>query len=642
MLIMAIEAVRQLLPVGATISGYRLKDVSMLSAISLSSTQQGTETQLTLRPSKGSATPFSKWSDFRICVRDPNTWRECCRGFISVEYGDSTWSPSGINEREEEHARENLVLDQVHATCEISLDKTKVYQALENIGLGYGPTFQGLNDVRVDDKGNAWAAIDLHHWKSADPNAKCKPHVIHPTALDSVFQLVIPARTGSSLERIPTMVPTFLGSLWISSDISKTSDSTRVDACVKSKKSGLREIHASWKARDPSSGKMLAAIDASMTYVDSIRSNDLTDHDLSRRLYTIDWRPDVTLLADAKQLGVYATPDSTSEVDVQEKYIDKEWLCLSAIQTALKDLSPSHVAPTPHLECYVSWMRRQLEILEGRVERYDTARSRSEADPDHFRLSVGDFDLEANILANIAPKLSGILHGTVDPLELLFTGDMLKRFYREGQWTLGMQDQIKALIGAMAHKTPGLKLLEVGAGTGGLTSVILDELTGDARRRSAAALFEQYVYTDISPSFFMQAKERFPDPRLVFRTLDISSDLNAQGFETGTFDVVLASHVLHATSDIEQTLRNCRSLLKPGGKILIHENMDPERLETGFIFGLLPGVRNVYVRTAFETTTDFVYVLLVVAQPGKQSQVEPSFVADGVDQASYEHGILGG
>jgi NADPH:quinone reductase-like Zn-dependent oxidoreductase/ubiquinone/menaquinone biosynthesis C-methylase UbiE len=590
MLVMVLEAVQQLLPVKTTVLGYRFKDVSIESAIVLEHTLQGTEAQLTLRPcAEKPVNPLSKWNEFRICVFENKAWRECCTGAVTVEYDESAWSPSGIAEIEQYHASHISSLNEADGKCGVSLDKTHVYQALEKIGLGYGPTFQGLDSIRVDNQGSAVGLVDLQHWKSVDTDGKCKPHLIHPTALDSLLQLAFPALAGAALDRIPTMVPTCIGSLWISKDVSKLGDDQHLSACASSKMTGLREVQASLVASDASSGKLLLTVDASMTVVGSNRPAEAIERDLSRRLYRVDYHPDVALLDNSKQLDTRGNTHTTPEIILPDMDSEKEWLCLAAIETALRDLPPSYTAPTPHLQRYVAWMKRQLGSDEKGHNNSKPAKDPLWMDQNRLQHSVGGFDAEGAILAKIAKTLSDLLHGKVDPLEFLFSDGLLEQFYREGQWTTGMKDQIQAFVGAMAHKTPGLKVVEVGAGTGGMTSAIVDALGIGAREGSAAGLLGEYVYTDISPGFFVQAKEKFPDPRIQFRTLDISSDPKSQGFETGAYDIVTASNVLHATPDIEETLRNCRSLLKPGGKLILHENMDPEGIRMGMIFGLLPG-----------------------------------------------------
>jgi NADPH:quinone reductase-like Zn-dependent oxidoreductase/ubiquinone/menaquinone biosynthesis C-methylase UbiE len=590
MLVMAIEAVRQLLPAESMVVGYRFKDVSFQSALTLGCTPQGTETQLVLRPSQETAANrLSKWNKFRICVFDNKAWRECCRGAIVAEYNESVWSPSGINERDEDHASHSFSSSEAHSNCCISLDKKKVYQTLRKIGLEYGPTFQALDGIRVDNHGTAVSVVNLQHWKSVDTNGNCKTHLIHPTALDAILQLAFPAFTGSSLECLPTMVPTCIRNLWISNDINKPNDRRQLNACAKSTTTGLREVHASLIAKSTSNDKVLVTADASMTIIDSVRPTQPTDRDLSRRFYTIEYHPDVALLDDAKQLDISRGLQSIQDTDVPNMDMEKEWLCLAAITAVIHDLSTSYIAPKPHLQRYVGWMKRQLALAKEGPDRFRHARECSESDPDHFYYSVRDFDAEGAIITKIAQNLSKILYGKIDPLELLFSDDLLERLYRDGQWTIKMKDQIKAFIRAIAHKSPGLRMLEVGAGTGGMTSVVLDALGVDPKHGSAIRLFDEYIYTDISPSFFIQAKKKFSDSRLQFRTLDISSNPSDQGFESGRFDIVMASNVLHATPNIEETLKNCRNLLKSGGKLILHENMDPDGIRGGFMFGLLPG-----------------------------------------------------
>lgn len=64
---------------------------------------------------------------------------------------------------------------------------------------------------------------------------------------------------------------------------------------------------------------------------------------------------------------------------------------------------------------------------------------------------------------------------------------------------------------------------------------------------------------------------------------------------------------MHATRDLDVTLRNLRKMMKPyeyplaivvirlaadfgsGGKIILFEITKPDKLRAGFVFGLLPG-----------------------------------------------------
>ena len=58
--------------------------------------------------------------------------------------------------------------------------------------------------------------------------------------------------------------------------------------------------------------------------------------------------------------------------------------------------------------------------------------------------------------------------------------------------------------------------------------------------------------------------------------------------EVGSFDVVLAANVLHATVDLAATLRWVRCLLRPGGKLLLSEATRAQDFGT-MVFGLTLG-----------------------------------------------------
>lgn len=78
-------------------------------------------------------------------------------------------------------------------------------------------------------------------------------HVIHPTALDGIFQLGMAAMSKGSWAAIPTMVPTQLKSLWISHDLlERTTANSEIEIYTKLTFRGYREADFSIVARDAS------------------------------------------------------------------------------------------------------------------------------------------------------------------------------------------------------------------------------------------------------------------------------------------------------------------------------------------------------------------------------------------------------
>jgi acyl transferase domain-containing protein/acyl carrier protein/SAM-dependent methyltransferase len=128
-----------------------------------------------------------------------------------------------------------------------------------------------------------------------------------------------------------------------------------------------------------------------------------------------------------------------------------------------------------------------------------------------------------------------------------------------------------------------LRILEIGAGTGGTSRFVLEEL---APRKDHI----QYVYTDISKGFTRFGRETYGEtfPFMTFQVLNIEEPAPAQGFEPGSFDVVLGSNVLHATRRMEDTLLNAKCLLKRGGMLLVNEATENHDFAT-LTFGLTDG-----------------------------------------------------
>jgi SAM-dependent methyltransferase len=141
------------------------------------------------------------------------------------------------------------------------------------------------------------------------------------------------------------------------------------------------------------------------------------------------------------------------------------------------------------------------------------------------------------------------------------------------------------LLQTLGHCKPTLRVLEIGAGTGGTTTNMLAGL----RSSFGEPLYSQYSYTDISSGFFVAAKERFKDhPNMSFSVLDISKDPLEQGFEAESFDLILAANVIHATPVLQDTLRNVKKLLHPKGRLLLQE-LDMQANWMGFIMGGFSG-----------------------------------------------------
>lgn len=129
----------------------------------------------------------------------------------------------------------------------------------------------------------------------------------------------------------------------------------------------------------------------------------------------------------------------------------------------------------------------------------------------------------------------------------MFGDDILEVYYRETVGTKRIQLQLESYLRTLSHKYANLKVLEIGAGTGGTTGAVLSSLSPRERGDFKVKLstLASYTYTDISAGFFENAKQKFKAWRNVldFKVLNIEHDTKSQGFEDGGYDIIVAANV---------------------------------------------------------------------------------------------------
>ena len=147
--------------------------------------------------------------------------------------------------------------------------------------------------------------------------------------------------------------------------------------------------------------------------------------------------------------------------------------------------------------------------------------------------------------------------------------DYLAKLFSSGAFVKQAYTQLQHLIDLLTHKNPTMRILEVGAGTGGATSAVLYTLVaGSSFRR-----FEKYVFTDSAAWCVSDAKAKLGEygSALDFQTLDVLQDPVSQGFEEHSFDLVIAAGCLTQLGSAEKGLEHLHRLLKPTGSLILVE-----------------------------------------------------------------------
>jgi len=200
---------------------------------------------------------------------------------------------------------------------------------------------------------------------------------------------------------------------------------------------------------------------------------------------------------------------------------------------------------------------------------------------------------ELRLVGRCGAALPQLLRAEADALALLFPdGDLglLSELYEDSPGARVMNGLLRAALAEALAALPScsdsdapLRVLEIGAGTGGSTAQLLPLLAGWA---AAGGRHIDYRFTDVSPHFLQRARERFAAyPFVRFGLFDVEAD--AQSAEPPA-DLVIAANVLHATADLQATLRRVHASLAPGGLLLLLEAGAPLAW-LDLVFGSMPG-----------------------------------------------------
>ncbi|MCL9781787.1 SDR family NAD(P)-dependent oxidoreductase [Vibrio sp. S4M6] len=189
--------------------------------------------------------------------------------------------------------------------------------------------------------------------------------------------------------------------------------------------------------------------------------------------------------------------------------------------------------------------------------------------------------------------LPDILRGSRAATDVMFPNGSMEKvenLYKHNERADYFNSQVaetaRAYIELLIEQRPHTKvrIIEIGAGTGGTTSFVLSHLA-DLKEN-----IQEYCYTDISNAFLIHGKTEYGQqyPFLTTRLWNIEHPTESQDIESGCYDIVIATNVLHATKNIRDTLRNAKVAMKKNGILLINELIEKTLLGT-LTFGLLDG-----------------------------------------------------
>lgn len=548
---MALEGARQVANPALSIQGYRFKDVMFSKPLILNLSPEGVETQLYLRPRKSGQNVSSHSSEFYLYNYSNGEWAEVCSGTIIVEYQKVLNEVDNGKAAEQDLDHQRSVYERGEMSCWKKVNTSELYSGLKTFGMSFGPTFQTLSRVTVSDEGEGCATINVHDWKNKVTPDHHHSHVIHPTALDGCFHLTVVGLSKGASETIPTIVPTHLRDLWISNSLLTKPHNDEIKVYSKTTFQGYREADFSIVALNTTDNEPQIVTEGYRGTATTTLEMPFSGGSGSRHLcFNIDWKPDVESI-DSEQARVYCAASVKDSQILSSEFIDDtELICLYFMYTSLRRLPEFWNAASPklHLRKYVKWMEHHCDKASALEIFSQTARGlklvQDEAHRESLLANLENVGPEGKLFVTIGRNLDLILGDKIDALDLLFSDKLVSDFY-SSKAAAANYAKVASYVDLLAHKDPGIKILEIGAGTGGGTAWVLDMLSRNSDQDPVALRCGRYDYTDISQGFFEGASARFSryGDRISYRLLDIETDPALQGFDLGDYDLVLASNV---------------------------------------------------------------------------------------------------
>ena len=540
---MAGEAVSQLQEDDNVQKGYTIRELYLTNAMLLQHNKH-MEVITTLRPKMLTAKLDSTWYEFTVVSHDGNSWSRHCRGLVSS--GRASRPP-----------RPEI------KTYPRKIDSSRWYKTMARIGLNYGPRFTGLEEV------TASATEKVASSRVTDRQEKSEsPYALHPTTLDIIFQSWTVAENNGVYRELKTLLlPTFIDELYVGCATLATIDfNTSLE----------NEQASSYGVVDGKTVFYLRGLEG--TPLENEDADNAGEFDAQH----LQWKPDFDFADHTKLIK----PRHNAKTDL---WLLERLFVLCAVEAKKKTVgvNPSQ----PHFAHFLAWLDKQVR----RFSMPDYPLVKDSASLLHLdsktREQMIDSCVEKIESVEARPigiavwrsykHLVDIIEGRIDFLDLLLQDNILQEIY---DWMNDLQD-LTSLFSLLGNTRPQLKILEVGAGTGGLTSKILQSLQSEYDER----LYFSYTFTDVSSGFFVQAHDRFKRyDGIEYKVLDISQDPIKQGFRESHYDLIVASNVLHATPTLVRTLSNCRKLLQPNGRLFLQE-LSPIAKATNFVFGLFSG-----------------------------------------------------
>ncbi|MEE9446013.1 MAG: SDR family NAD(P)-dependent oxidoreductase, partial [Cocleimonas sp.] len=515
---------------------------------------------------------------------------------------DNPWSENVVGRllgETHKKAPQKIAIKSFTADAEKIISAAGHYKLTESVGLSYGSTFQGVEEVWVSSL-SALAKLKIPD----EIKESFSQYQLHPAMLDAGFQVLVDIfadeiEQGNQAALIPVQV----GKLYQFSDMK---DLTYLS--VKIKKQSPQSVVADYLLMDAYGAVLAELNDCRFKGVQLTRS-------ASTLPASYEFKPLLMPILEAGKQSPVSEPVSLvahaldflrfNEPSLQRKKHYQEVLPLFDVMVsmfawqAIRELNPkgdeftlkslaeqAHIESTKH-----PLLSRLLNILvEDDLATYENGQwlLATESDmpsAEDIWLSVlGDspsYLPELIFLGRCGKHMTDVLQHKTQPEALLFSSKSSIQEHWNGaspsnlSINLALRESLSEIV-ADWPANRRLRILEVGASDTEITQLLLSVLPED-----------QCDYDYIHHDDELLAKAGFDlEPYAFVKTqlLDLSQTIETENcsVQFATYDIVIAANTLHHSDDLPKAQKNIKQLLAPKGVLLLVERQSDRFMDITF------------------------------------------------------------
>ncbi|GFP60348.1 highly reducing polyketide synthase AFT9-1 [Trichoderma asperellum] len=555
--------------------GYRIKNVSFKKTLTIPKDDKSVETILTFQYSDSN----ENWNFSVSSMSDQGKWQDHCNGIISTVTENDKDEIEQQREAEFNRKAQASRLEDAAVACTDIISHKDLYSQMAATGNQYGPTFAINNEVRMA----AFQSLNdliIPDIAAKMPGGHIQPHLIHPTTLDGIIQSCLPVFQQHSNKG--SVMPIFISDIFISTSIANHGGNHLQTLCNLSNVFPTSTNFSTTVFQTEVDGTPQCVLTMNGGEIRVVGESQATEVLHNDNIFKLEWGVDSSSITPEVLERVQIPLQSDEAGITQAEKVNLTFVaCARYIDWAVKEMHERGLAVKD--DHRVNWWRllenfASSEMGKSLIEK--SPNTKEELDKLTSRLGV-----EGEAVARIGPELIPLLTGQTDPLTHFLKDDLLFRVYHSDEGARPnqyMADYVKMLT----FQRRDLRILEIGAGTGGTTYRILKACSPNGE-----TFCSEYMYTDISSGFFEAVRTtRLKDwaHLLTFQTLDLEKDAASQGFEEHSYDLVVAANVVHATRSLDKSIRTIHKLLKPGGVLGLVE-LTTSTPYINMTFGSIPG-----------------------------------------------------